>query len=324
MAGNKSLRRANRAKEDEFYTKLTDIEKELSHYKDNFRDKIVFCNCDDPEHSNFWKYFELNFKHLGLKKLIATHYDDEKSTYKLELSANIDGDGTITEKDIIKTSLKQNGDFRSSECIEILKEVDIVVTNPPFSLFREYITQLIEYNKKFIVIGNQNAFTYKEIFEFMRTDKLWVGYGYGDMEFKVPNYYKPRKTRFRIDENGQKWRSLGNICWFTNLDIEKRHEDIILYKKYNEEEYLKFDNFNAINIDKVKDIPCDYYELMAVPITFMNKYNPNQFEIIDALNRYSILDTQGNNENVRKRHSHMCNIDGKPKYFRIVIKRREN
>ena len=322
-ANNQGLKNAKINKKDEFYTQLSDIEKELVFYKEHFQGKTIFCNCDDPEYSNFWKYFELNFEHLGLKKLIATHFDDEKATYKLELSSDVNGDGKVTQTDIVKTPLKQNGDFRSPECIEILKEADIVITNPPFSLFREYVNQLIEFEKAFIIIGNQNAFTYKEIFEFMRNNKMWVGYGYGDMEFKVPDYYEPKKTRFWIDENGDKWRSLGNICWFTNLDIEKRHENIILYKKYNEQNYPKFDNFDAINIDKIKDIPCDYNGLMGVPITFMNKYNPKQFEIVDALNRYSLLDTQGNNNDVQIRHSHMCNIDGKPKYFRIIIKRKE-
>ena len=282
MAGNKSFGKAKRVKEDEFYTQLTDIEKELKHYQNHFKDKTVFCNCDDPEHSNFWKYFELNFEHLGLKKLISTHYDDSEPTYKLELTRDINEDGKVDKRDIVKTPLKQNGDFRSPECIDILKESDIIVTNPPFSLFREYVAQLMEYNKKFLIIGNQNNITYKEIFPLLKQNKFWVGYHSGDMEFQVPDYYEPRKTRFRIDENGTKWRSLGNICWYTNLDIQKRHESMILYKEYkgNEDYYPYYDNYDAINIDKTKEIPIDFDGVMGVPITFMNKHNPSQFQIV--------------------------------------------
>ena len=242
MSLNGSLSRAKQNKQDEFYTQIKDIEQELKHYKQHFKDKVVFCNCDDPEWSNFWKYFELNFDYLGLKKLISTHYEDDKPSYKLEIIGDVTGDGKVDYKDIIKTPLKQNGDFRSPEAIEILQEVDIVVTNPPFSLFREYIAQLMEYNKKFIIIGNQNAYTYKEIFTLIQQNKIWSGNKSGDMEFRVPDYYEPRATRYRQDETGQKWRSMGNICWFTNLDISKRHENLILYKLYNPEEYPIYDN----------------------------------------------------------------------------------
>lgn len=318
MAGNKSLRAANKTKEDEFYTKLSDIEKELKYYREYFKDKVIFCNCDDPEDSNFWKYFELNFNTLGIKKLVSTHFDNKKPSYKLEINKDENGDGLITSKDIVKTRLRQNGDFRSPECTEILKEADIVITNPPFSLFREYVATLLEYEKKFIIIGNQNAITYKEIFSLLKDNKIWLGYNSGDMEFMVPDYYEPRAVRYR-EENGIKYRSLGNICWFTNLDIAKRHEDIILYKKFKEEEYLKYDNFDAINVNRTKEIPLNYKGLMGVPITFMEKYNPDQFKIIDALNRYALLDTQKNNDDVKKRHSHMCNINGKATYFRIII-----
>lgn len=284
MAKNTSLYKAALNKEDEFYTQLTDIEKELKHYIIHFQGKVIFCNCDDPEESNFWKYFELNFEHFGLKKLISTHYDSVKPSYKLEIIGDVNADGIVNHKDIVKTPLSQNGDFRSPEAIDLLKEADIVVTNPPFSLFREYVAMLIKYTKKFIIIGNQNNITYKEFFPLIQENKLWTGYECGDMSFRVPDYYEPRKTRFWIDDTGQKWRSMGNICWYTNLDIPKRHEDLILYKTYNPEEYPMYDNYNIINVSKISEIPKDYYGIMGVPITFMNKYNPNQFEILGIAN----------------------------------------
>ena len=351
MSGNKSLRKANKTKQDEFYTQLADIEKELKYYKEHFKGKVVFCNCDDPFESNFFKYFAMNFNYLGIKKLICTCYADSpisgeqlslfdlnyevttksyKNAYKIIITEVNDsnGDGAVDLADVeyllknkknTLTTLKGDGDFRSDECISLLKQVDIVVTNPPFSLFREYVEQLIRYNKKFLIIGNQNAITYQEIFGLLKSNQIWLGYKSGDMSFTVPSYYPERATRFWIDENGQKWRSMGNICWFTNLDIAKRHEDLILYKHYTSEEYPKYDNYDAINVNKVVDIPCDYDKFMGVPITFMDKYNPEQFKIIDALNRYSLFDVLNTNENVRKKHSHTCNINGKPTYFRIVI-----
>ena len=353
MGNNQSLRKANKNKEDEFYTQLSDIEFEMKHYKKYFEDKVIFCNCDDPFESNFFKYFALNFNVLKLKKLVCTCYESspiigeqlsllqetmkskEKShPYKIEINEieDINHDGAVDLLDIeyllknkenALTLLNGNGDFRSEECIELLKESDIVVTNPPFSLFREYVMQLIEHNKKFLILGNQNAFTYKEIFSLIKENKIWTGYKNGDMAFRVPDYYEPRNTRFWIDEEGKKWRSFGNITWFTNLDVQKRHENIILYKKYNTEDYLKYDNYEAININKVQDIPCDFNGAMGVPITFLEKYNPEQFEIIDALNRYALLDTQNTNDKVQREHSHSCNINGKPTYFRVIIKKKE-
>ncbi len=319
MGGNTSLIKANKAKEDEFYTQLKDIENELKHYRKHFQGKTVFCNCDDPYESNFFKYFAANFNFLGLKKLIATCYmgspiigkqfeqlsvfdilqDKENSPkrfpYKIEITEVTDtnGDGAVDLTDVeyllknknnAMTLLEGDGDFRSPECVELLKEADIIVTNPPFSLFREFIAQLVEYNKKFLVIGNQNAITYKEIFPLIMNNKIWLGYRSGDMAFTVPEYYEERQTRFWIDENGQKWRSLGNICWYTNLDHKKRHEELELYKKYTPEEYPKYDNYDAINVDKVADIPYDYYGNIAVPITYVDKYSPEQFDIIDANN----------------------------------------
>ncbi len=326
MAKNKSLRKANRDKNDEFYTQLQDIEKELRYYKEHFKNKIVYCNCDDPRVSNFFKYFYLNFEHLGLKKLITTCYKNQEidlfsmNDNEQAVWIEYEGNGDIKNFDNIKVNnLKGDGDFRSDECIELLKQADIVVTNPPFSLFREYVAQLMEYKKNFLIVGNQNAITYKEIFALLKENMIWLGNNVGDMEFEVPSYYEARATRYREDEDGRKYRSLGNICWFTNLDIEKRHQDLILYKTYSESEYLNYDNYDAINVDKVVDIPCDYYENIGVPITYLDKYNPDQFEIIDGLNRYSILDgptpeTQG---------KYMTEINGKPKYVRIIIKRKK-
>jgi len=269
---NKDLKSAKKNKKDEFYTQLTDIEKELGHYKEHFKDKIVFLNCDDPKESNFWKYFELNFKYLGLKKLISTHFGNGRPAYKLEKNNG----------EIIKTKLKQNGDFRSPECIEILKEADIVVTNPPFSLFREYIKQLIEYNKKFVIIGSINALSYKDIFKLVKENKVWLGHSIhsGDREFKVPEDYPLNASGYRIDNNGVKYIRVKGVRWFTNLDYKERHEDLILYKKYLPEEYPKYENYDAINVDVTKQIPVDYKGLIGVPITFIDKYNPDQFEII--------------------------------------------
>ena len=278
MANNASLHKANVAKNDEFYTQLTDIEKELSHYKEHFQDKVVFCNCDDPEYSNFWKYFQLNFYHLGLKKLIATHYEREKPSYKMEIVHQEKG-VQMGIPDYVKTPLKENGDFRSPECVEILKECDIVVTNPPFSLFREYLAQLIEYNKKFVIIAPLNSMTYKEVFPLLKGNQIWCGYGFQGGNAYFATTPKQEYAQGVYDESTGlvKFR---NVIWFTNLDIPKRHEDLFLYKNYTPEEYPTYDNYDAINVDKTQDIPCDYDGVMGVPITFMDKYNPSQFEIV--------------------------------------------
>lgn len=313
---NSSLTKAKANKEDEFYTQLTDIEKELGHYNNHFKGKVVFCNCDDPKESNFFKYFALNFKHLALKKLITTHYNGGGNSYKLEITEDINKDGKINLEDAVLIPLEGDGDFRSDECIEILNEADIVVTNPPFSLFRDYVAQLIEYEKNFVIIGSQNAITYKEIFSLIKDNKVWVGYKSGDMEFKIPRHYTPRETRYRQDETGQKWRSFGNICWFTNLDIAKRHEDMIPYKMYrgNEENYPKYDNYDAINVGKIAEIPKDYDGAMGVPITFLDKYNPEQFEII-GIDRPLV-------EEITGKVSRFI-IDGKEIYARIVIRNKK-
>ena len=355
MAGNSNLHKANIAKKDEFYTQLVDIELELKHYRKHFKDKVVFCNCYDPYESNFFKYFAMNFNYLGLKKLIATCYMGspvmgeqfdqlslfdilpseenmpKKFPYKIEITEVIDinGDGAIDLADVTYllrnrkntlSLLEGNGDFRSQECVEIIKQADIVVTNPPFSLFREYVAQLIEYDKKFLIIGNQNAITYKEIFPLIKDNKMWLGFGFkGGAAHFINKYYVDYAT---AGDHRAGMIRVSGVVWFTNLDIKKRHEELELYKKYNPKDYHKYDNFNAINVDRTADIPEDYDGEMGVPITFLDKYNPDQFEIIDALNRYALLDTQNTNEYVRSVHSHTCNINGVPTYFRIVIKKK--
>lgn len=338
---NSNLHKANKAKNDEFYTQLSDIEKELGHYKEHFKWKTIFCNCDDPEESNFWKYFELNFEYLWIKKLVSTHYEDEKPSYKLEIIWDRNKDGKVNKLDIVKTPLKQNWDFRSPECIEILKEADIVITNPPFSLFREYIAQLIEYDKKFITLWNMNAITYKEIFKLIKENKIWSWYWFNlSLVFKSP-YENNLEANLKFCE--QKWYFWRNyiktpaINWFTNLEMQKRHEDLILYKSYNEIEYPKYDNYDWINVDKVKEIPFDYYWNIWVPITFLGVYNPEQFEILD-LSRY--LETQwmsqefvdayyksGQTGAISEWHPDLCYYDKNNKpivpYMRIIIKNRK-
>lgn len=301
---NTNLHKAKAAKNDEFYTQLTDVAKELMHYKKHFKDKIVFCNCDDPTWSAFWKYFHLNFAELGLKKLISTHYDREEATYKMEYTGGDDNDIEVG----VKTPLEGNGDFRNQECLDLLDESDIVVTNPPFSCYRSFVSVLMEHKKNFLIIGNKNAITYKEFFPLLKENKVWIGYE-NPSEFVTPD--------------GMTKKVQGLCRWFTNLDIPKRHENLILWKHYTPEEYPKFDELpDVINIDKVQNIPVGFDGLMAVPITFLDKYNPEQFEIIDALNRYTILDYFGVNEDVQNRHSHCCNINGKSTYYRIVIRKK--
>lgn len=313
---SKDLSNARINKNDEFYTQLSDIERELRHYRDYFKDKVIFCNCDDPEESHFWKYFSENFEFLGLKKLVSTHFENEKPSYKLEIVADINGDGKINKLDTIKTPLKQNGDFRSPECIEILQESDIVITNPPFSLFRDYVAQLFEHEKKFLIIGNINCITYKEIFKLIQENKAWLGIniGRGISGFIVPKHYELYGTEARIDESGNRIVSTNNCLWLTNLDTNKRHEELILYKIYNEDEYPKYDNYDAINVNTTKDIPINYTGAMWVPITFIDKYNPEQFEIL------GILHNMDWNDGKRARRE----INGGQKvYCRVVIKNKK-
>ncbi|GAM10914.1 modification methylase EcoRI [Geobacter sp. OR-1] len=286
---NQNLHKAKGSKQDEFYTQLSDIEKELRHYKKDFKGKVVYCNCDDPLVSNFFHYFSYNFEKLGLKKLITTCYkskdmnlfsqnDSERAVY-LEYDGDKNGNGMPDPKEIGIKHLKGDGDFRSKESIELLKQADIVVTNPPFSLFREYVAQLIDHDKKFIIIGSRNAITYKEIFKLIKEDKLWIGYGFdaGNAYFKTPHAKLFAKGVYDEKTGLVKFR---NVTWFTNLDISKRHDDLILYKTYNPVEYPTYDNYDAIEVSKTKDIPVDYEGVMGVPITFLDKYNPDQFEIV--------------------------------------------
>jgi hypothetical protein len=287
---NRSLHQAKNSKQDEFYTQLSDIDKELKHYRKHFKGKVVYCNCDDPRVSNFFHYFSHNFEKLGLRRLITTCYknqdadlfsrNDSESAVYLEYTGDTNGSGVPDPEEIGIKKLKGDGDFRSKESIELLKQADIVVTNPPFSLFREYVAQLMEYDKKFIIIGNQNAITYRDIFSLIQEDRIWLGYNNGDMAFIVPKHYEARETRYWEDESGNKWRSLGNACWFTNLDISKRHEDLILYKQYTPEEYPRYDNYDAIEVSLTKNIPMDFDGVMGVPITFLDKHNPEQFTIV--------------------------------------------
>lgn len=295
---NKNLQKANKEKNDEFYTQLNDINNELKHYKEHFKDKVVFCNCDDPRESNFFRYFALNFEKLGLKKLITTHFEKDSPSYKLEIEQDLNGDGKIDDLDDFMTPLAQNGDFRSDEAIEILKSADIVVTNPPFSLFREYVAQLIEYDKKFVILGNINAISYKEVFRQIKENKMWLGNN------TVRFFNQPDGTLFET----------ARTFWFTNLDIKKRHEELILYKTHNEAEYPKYDNYDAIEVSKTKDIPADYSGAMGVPITFLDKYNPEQFEIL-GIDRVLVEESTGKISRFR--------INDKEIYARIVIKNKK-
>ncbi len=287
MAGNKNLNAANRAKKDEFYTQLCDIENELRHYTEHFKDKTVLCNCDDPRVSNFFHYFAYNFERLGLKRLITTCYknlqpdifsmnESEQAVY-LIYEGDKNGNHVPDPEEIGVRPLKGDGDFRSAECIELLKQADIVVTNPPFSLFREYIAQLIEYDKKFLVIGHQNAISYKEIFSLIRANKIWLGYGFKGGAGHFISKYDDVAT---AGDHRAGMIRVSGVTWFTNLDIAKRHEDLILYKRYTSDEYPTYDNYDAINVDKTSEIPIDYDGVMGVPITFMDKYSPEQFEIL--------------------------------------------
>ncbi len=318
---NQTLHIAKSAKKDEFYTQLSDIESELKHYEKHFKDKVVFCNCDDPRNSNFFNYFAYNFEKLGLKKLITTCYKNqetdlfadeatEKAVF-LEYYGDKNGNKIPDAEEIGIIPLKGDGDFRSKESIDLLKQADIVVTNPPFSLFREYVDQLVKYDKKFLIIGNINAITYKEIFKLIKENKAWLGInmGRGISGFIVPDHYELYGTETSIDSFGNRIISPNNCLWLTNLDTFKRHEDIVLTKKYygNEIEYPYFDNYDAINVNKTQDIPMDFAGVMGVPITFLHKYNPEQFELIKF--------RKGNDEKD-------LSINGKCPYFRILIKNR--
>ncbi len=335
MAGKENLAAANKAKKDEFYTQLVDIANELKHYQKHFRGKTVFCNCDDPFESNFFKFFAMKFNSWGLKKLICTCWNGSKiahtelelpfvegmaaeeqprTAYKIELTelTDVNADGAVDLEDI-KLILEKNppvrlngsGDFRSFECIELLKEADIVVTNPPFSLFREYMAQLMQYEKKFLIIGHQNAITYKEVFPLIKNNEIWLGYGFKGNAGHFISHYEDIATS---SNHIAGMIRVSGVTWFTNLEHNKRHEPLDLYKNYSEEEYPKYDNYDAINVDKTSDIPMDYDGVMGVPITFMDKYCPEQFEIV----RFR----KGNDDKD-------LSINGKCPYFRILIKKKQ-
>lgn len=362
---NRLLNKASVNKKDEFYTQLTDIEKEMRYYKAYFRGKTVLCNCDDPYESNFFKYFGMNFNSLGLKKLIATcystspisgteleYYEDkdgqlsfvplkntepvkheEKHPYYVEITeiTDLNGDGRVDLLDVeyllkndanTRTLLKGDGDFRSQECIDLLKQADVVVTNPPFSLFREYVAQLVVYKKDFIIIGNQNAITYKEIFPLFMEEKLWYGasiHSHG-RDFRVPDDYPLKAYEFRTDEAGHKYINVKGVRWFTNVDYKERHEKMILYKHYSPEEYPKYDNYDAIEVPKTGDIPCDYDGVMGVPISFLDKYNPEQFSIIGCSDNGAVPDEYKLPH--FKKHNEPY-LNGKKKYKRIFIRRKD-
>ena len=338
---NTNLQKAKNSKDDEFYTTYDTVESEMIHYVAHFAGKTVLCNCDDPFESNFCKYFLKNFNVLGLRRLICTSYSAsavagtqlsmfDNSTaglkngaaYVLDIEKFSDFKGEISDEEInsflhtaniIKKS-DGDGDFRSKECLEYLKECDIVVTNPPFSLFKEIVTAIMQYQKKFLLIGNQNALTYKEIFPLIQNNQVWTGYRFGEMKFRVPQNSPPRKYRYWVDKKGQKWRSLGNAMWLTNLDNDRRHERIAMTKAYNPIDYPKYDSYDAINVKTIRDIPYDYYGIMGVPITIINRYNSEQFEIIGEANHGS-----DNEFDLFK-----PTIGGKEIFKRILIRRKSN
>lgn len=341
-----NLGNARAAKKDEFYTQLADIENELRHYRDHFRGKTIFCNCDDPYESNFFKYFAMNFNAFGLKKLIATCYDgspvqgtellldfgdgfrDEpkKIAYKVEITEvrDVNGDGRTDLADVqyllqndrnVLSLLKGNGDFRSAECVELLKEADVVVTNPPFSLFREYVALLMKYGKKFVIVGHQNAITYKEVFPLIKENRMWLGYGF---KGGAAHFLSPYEDKATASDHKEGMIRVSGVNWFTNLDIKKRHEELVLYKCYTPEVYPTYDNYEAINVDKTADIPCDYEGVMGVPITFLDKYCPEQFEIIDINPHFFTCVAQGK---PKPKQLTLHNAGKKDPYARILIRR---
>lgn len=351
---NTGLHQAAKAKKDEFYTQLVDIEKELRHYKEQFRGKIVYCNCDDPYESNFFKYFAASFNALELKKLIATSYigspiaggqlplveieglkPEGKEPFRIEINEvkDLNNDGAVSLEDVehllrqdanVAAPLEGDGDFRSEECIDLLKQADVVVTNPPFSLFRDYVAQLTELDKEFLIIGNINAITYKECFRFIKENRMWLGASIhsGDREFRVPDDYPLDAAGYRVDDDGNKYIRVKGVRWFTNLDYEERHQELVLYKKYTPEEFPKYDNYDAINISKTADIPMDHDGVMGVPITFIDKYNPDQFEIM-GMSASAGYDKDIVGIPFAGEKDARPLIDGKNTYARILIKNKK-
>ena len=337
---NTNLQMAKNAKDDEFYTTYETIEKEIAHYVQHFKEKIVLCNCDDPFESNFCRFFLKNFNVLRLKRLICTSFSSSKilgtqislkdsenealtkeNGYVLDITEICNGQDKLSDEYVTQfllqskaiKKLKGDGDFRSEECLRYLSECDIVVTNPPFSLFKEIVAEIVKHKKHFLIIGNQNALTYKEIFPLIQNNQVWTGYQFGEMKFRVPDSSEPRSTRYWVDETGQKWRSLGNAMWLTNLDNDRRHERLNLTKRYNPEEYPKYDDYDAINVRRITDIPYDYPGIMGVPITIINRYNSEQFEIVGEANHGS-----DNEYDLFK-----PTINGKLLFKRILIKNRK-
>lgn len=335
MAKNNNLHNAKATKNDEFYTRLEDIENELKYYKEHFKGKVVYCNCDGflkKERSNFFLYFSLNYEFLGLKGLICTKYNPNGRGVKYEYYGDLNGNNYPDEEEIFTSELEGDGDFRSDECVEILKRCDIVCTNPPFSLFRQYVAQLFEYKKDFLIIGNMNAITYKEVFPLVKDNKMWLGVlaNGGKFSFVVNEDYDGKNVYY---ENGVKYAKLNNVVWFTNLDHKKRQEEILLYKKYNAEEYPKYDNYNAIEVSKAKDIPMDYEGEMGVPISFMVKYCPEQFEIVGSFNNSDISQKAKENYVLSTNTKTIINgveklwngpvVNMCPLYKRIVIRKKQ-
>ena len=327
MGDNAALTAAKNAKKDEFYTQRVDIENELRHYKAHFKDKVVLCNCDDPRESEFFKYFVENFEVLGLKRLIATCYksqdvdlfsqgDCERAICQI-YEGDTNGNMTLDDDEVCVRYLEGDGDFRSAECIEILKQADIVVTNPPFSLFREYVAQLIKYEKKFLIIGHQNAITYKEIFPLFKENKIWLGFGFKGNAAHFRSRYKDIAT---ASDHQEGMIRVSGVMWYTNLDIVKRHEKFPLYKQYNSTEFPNYDNYEAIEVSRSADIPYDYNGVMGVPITFMDKYNPEQFEIVGA------TESEGKGFSCGLWNSSsgiaQATVNGKRVYKRIFIRRK--
>jgi hypothetical protein len=329
---SRELSKARKQKKDEFYTQLADIENELRHYKEHFRGKTVLCNCDDPRVSNFFHYFAYQFEALGLKRLITTCYKNQtpdlfsqhdcERAISLVYDGDKNGNRVPDPEEIGIHELQGDGDFRSAECIELLMQADIVVTNPPCSLFREYITQLFAFQKKLLILGNVNAITYKEVFPLIQENKLWLGASIhsGDREFGVPEDYPLESTGHRIDSQGRRFIRVKGVRWFTNLDYNERHEELILYKNYNPEDNPRYDNYDAIEVGKTGDIPMDYDGLMGVPITFLDKYNPAQFEIVGCSDNGAVPD-QYKLPHFKKHNEPF--INGQKVYKRIFIRRRK-
>ena len=328
LKNNKNLNRAGVEKNDEFYTQLSDVEDELRHYKKHFKNKVVLCNADDPRKSAFAHHLMYKFEEYGLRKLITTCYkskqknlfskNDSNQAIWLEYNGDKNGNRIPDLKEIGIHNFKGDGDFRSSECVDLLKEADLVATNPPFSLFKEFVEYLMSYKKKFIIIGNQNAVGYNNIFKLLKENKIWLGNNAGAMTFRVSDRYNSSNMKYVEDKNGQKWKSLGNVCWFTNLDFPKRHDDIILYKKYTPNEYPTYDGHNGpdckiINVNKTKEIPKNYNGVMGVPVSYLEKHNVNQFSIVGKMSTTKI-------DEFNYGYPY---INGKKIYARILIKRKK-